>query len=56
MSGDTLAALVGIVAALFLATRGLRGGSISRSSTLRMAGVWAIIIATLVLLIWWLGR
>lgn len=51
MNGDTVAMLVGVVAALFLAWRGLRGRGLSFEKTAIMAAAWVVIIAALVFII-----
>ena len=47
MSGDQIVLIAGIVAALALATRGMRGGRLATGSKVRMALAWLVIIALL---------
>ena len=47
MTADTLVALVGVTAALFLAVRGLRSHGISFEKKAVMAALWLVIIAVL---------
>ena len=44
MSGDALVAIVGVLAALFLAWRGLRAQRIGAGATAWMAAAWLAII------------
>lgn len=47
MSGDMIAGLVGVTAALFLAVRALRGRGLSLKTNAAMALAWIAIIAAL---------
>lgn len=47
MSGDTIVALIGVVAALFLAVRGFHSRGVAFENKALMAVVWVVIIAVL---------
>lgn len=51
MSGDTIAMLVGVTAALFLAMRGLHSHGLSAERKFQMALAWVAIIAVLTFVI-----
>jgi len=47
VSGDQIALIAGILAALVLATGGLRSGRMATGSKVRMAAAWLVIISLL---------
>ncbi len=51
MSGDMIAALAGVTAALFLAWRGMQPHGLSFEKKIGMAVAWALIIAVLAFVI-----